>query len=132
LTSRTNRSRAGLAGPGDRPGAASPDAIAIKVQGAIGPLFDRCVLDPFTFVTEDDDSGVEAGAGGNRRDATKRYGKDGQQGEGTHGNSLERRMAGTPQTWHLIAESLVCKRPLMSPELFGQPAACGQPLQPDR
>lgn len=88
-------------------------------------MFDRRVLDLFPLFTEDDDAGVEAGAGGNRRDATKRYGKDGQQGEGTHGNCLRRGMAGTLQTWHLIADSLVCERPQTSPICLASPQRAG-------
>ena len=80
--------------------------IAVEVQRAIGPLFDRRVLESGPFVTPGDHAGVSEGG--------RSHGRSREQGEAkkcAHGFNRGARKAGTPQLLTMIAAGQVLALP---------------------
>ena len=81
--------------------------IAVEVQRAIGPLFDRRVLESGPFVTPGDHAGVSEGG--------RSHGRSREQGEAkkcAHGWSRGARKAGTPELLTTIATRQVLALPV--------------------
>ncbi len=98
--------------------------IAVEVQRAIGPLFDRRVLESGPLVTPGDHAGVSEGG--------RSHGRSREQGEAkkcAHGLNRGARKAGTPQLLTMIA---VQKNGVSEPRGLatsaGRPHASGNPL----